>query len=263
MQSTTKDKINIGILGGGGLLGSDLVFYLKKKFIVDAITRENYKEKKGSHYKFFINANGNSKRFWANQNPMDDFLASTVSVYKSIFDFPSDFYMYISSPDVYENHSSTKYTREEQKINSENLEPYGLNKYLSELIVKKYKEKFLILRCSMILGKNLKKGPLYDIFQVNPLFIKLQSKIQFITTTAIAEIIEALLQKSVICEIVNVGGIGSFSFTNIYKYHKKNIKVSKEAQIQFYEMNVDKLRKLFPTLTTSENYLREFLASRV
>src|SRR3989344_8416138 len=116
------------------MLGSDLIRYLGEGFNITSINKENYQTFIGKSFDIVINANGNSKRFWANQNPQDDFLTSTISVYKSIFDFSSDIYIHISSPDVYENHTSTRSTNEAQKINAENLSTYGFHKYLSEQI---------------------------------------------------------------------------------------------------------------------------------
>jgi len=249
----------LAIIGSNGMLGSDLVQYLGAEFHVTAIHKENYHTHAGGFFDIVLNANGNSKRFWANQNPLDDFIASTVSVYQSIIDFPSDLYIYISSPDVYENHEDAEHTKENNQIIPENLSPYGLHKYLSELIVKKHKEKFLILRHSMILGSNLKKGPFYDIIHGNPLFITLKSRLQLITTQVIAEIIITLLKNSVTNEIINIGGEGNLAFTKIREYYDHEIEISKEAETQIYEMNVEKIKHLYPALKTSEQYFEEFL----
>src|SRR3989344_4455202 len=197
------------------MLGSDLIRYLGEGFNITSINKENYQTFIGKSFDIVVNANGNSKRFWANQNPQDDFLASTVSVYKSIFDFPSDIYIYISSPDVYENHTSPEFTKEDEETNPTNLYAYGFHKYLAELMVKKYKQKFIILRCAMILGTNLKKGPFYDVLNNIPLFISSQSKLQLITPNVIGEIIETLLQKSAINKTINIGGLGTFPFSKI------------------------------------------------
>lgn len=241
------------------MLGSDLVRYLTQDFKITSINKDNYQTQIGKCFDVVINANGNSKRFWANQNPLDDFIASTVSVYKSIFDFQAGIYIYISSPDVYENHTGAQYTKENENINVKNLCPYGLHKYLSELIVKKYKGKFLILRSSMILGKNLKKGPFFDITAGNPLYINLKSKLQLITTNAIAKIIKTLLEKSIVNEVINIGGQGSFSLTKIQDYLNKEIHISSEAETQVYEMNVKKIKNLYPQLKVSQEYLKEYL----
>lgn len=248
----------LAIIGSNGMLGFDLVKKLSLNFTVTPISKENYLKHLNSKFDIVINANGNSRRFWANQNPHDDFIASTASVHKSIFDFPADLYIYISSPDVYSDHSASENTEENEKIEFTKLSPYGFHKYLSEQIVKKYNDKFLILRSSMLLGTNLKKGPFFDITHNKPLFVTLDSKFQLITTSAISDIIQTLLIRKVINETINVGGIGTFSFNSINKYFNNNVKLSQDAQRQIYEMNIKKLRKLYPILKTSEEYLREF-----
>ncbi len=240
------------------MLGSDLVHYLSPKFRITGIEKANYLRFVGRTFDIVINANGNSKRFWANQNPVDDFIASTVSVYKSIFDFNPNVYIYISSSDVYENHSNISTTQETQSINPNNLSVYGFNKYLSEMIVKKYAYNYLILRSSMILGKELRKGPFYDVMNNKPLYITADSKLQLITTKELANIISFLISKRIYKEVFNVGGVGSFSFQNIQQYFNDEIKYSKNGEKQNYEMNVEKMNKLF-TLKTSDEYLQEFL----
>lgn len=248
----------LAVIGSNGMLGSDLIRYFRENFQVTGIHKDNYKAHLGKSFDILINANGNSKRFWANKNPQDDFLASTVSVYKSIFDFACDTYIYISSPDVYEHHASTNSTKESQEIDPGNLKPYGFNKYLAELIVKKYKEKFIILRCSMVLGTGLKKGPFYDIVHNNPMFVTSESRLQLITTHALAEIIKSLLAKHGL-NTVNVGGMGTFAFTKVNQYFNSNIRVSPDAERQIYEMSVEKIKHLYPFLKTSEDYLQDFL----
>ncbi|MBI2599310.1 NAD-dependent epimerase/dehydratase family protein [Candidatus Daviesbacteria bacterium] len=249
----------IAVIGGNGMLGSDLVKYLSSTYSVTSITKDNYAQNTQKEFDIVINANGNSRRYWANQNPRDDFFSSTVSVINSIFDFPSKFFIYVSSSDVYENHTAKKYTKEGDSTVSTNLSPYGFHKHLAEVIVKKYKEKFLILRCSMILGSNLRKGPIYDIIQNQPLYITLSSRLQLITTQAIAQIIKTLLKKSVVNQTLNIGGDGSFHFARIQKFLKKKIRISADAETQTYEMSVRKIKKLYPKLKTSEEYLQEFL----
>lgn len=240
------------------MLGVDLIKNLHPYFIVTPISRENYSKHVNTKFDIVINANGNSRRFWANQNPQDDFSASTISVYKSIFDFPCNLYIYISSPDVYADHSKKTHTGENQSIDPMRLSSYGFHKYLSELIVKKNSDKFLILRSAMILGTELRKGPFYDIINNKPVFVTLNTKLQLITTSAISDVIQALLKQKVINETINVGGVGTFDFKKIKKYFNNRIKFSSEAQMQAYEMNVEKLRNIYPALMTSEQYLKEF-----
>ena len=255
MQSPAK---TIGILGGKGMLGQDLVELLGHVYRLQAIDKDNYESLKGGSYDVLINANGNSKRFWANEHPLDDFHASTVSVYQSIADFSFTTYIYLSSSDVYEDHSSPLSTKEDYIGNPGNLSAYGFHKYLGEQIVKHAAKRYLILRSSMILGTNLRKGPFYDMLESKPLFITLASKLQLITTEAIAAILHELLDREIINETFNMGGRGTFPVASAQSFFNNAFSVSPEAKTQQYEMNVEKLQEHCP-LKTSKEYGEAFL----
>lgn len=248
----------IAIIGASGMLGSDLVTYLNPYFTITAITRENYNSFLDSAFDIVINANGNSRRFWANNNVLEDFTLSTTSVYKSMFDFTYDQYIYISTSDVYPNHASSRYTKETQQIETEKLSPYGLHKYLSEMIVKNQCKNYLILRSSMMLGSKLRKGPLYDVLHRKPLFITKESTLQMITTKEIAQCIYFLTKKKIKNKTFNIGGKGTVSFTDIKKFVDFPVFFSKNAEKQAYEMNVSKFHSLYP-MKASKAYLQEFL----
>ena len=252
----------IGVLGGRGMLGADLVKYLGEWYETVAIDKDDYEKYRGCSYDMLVNANGNSRRFWANQNPRDDFYASTVSVYESLGDFRYGAYVYISSSDVYPDHTTPSAAREDVSIDPTRLSPYGFHKYLAERVVEQKcarQKNYLILRSSMILGTSLKKGPFYDILRGGPLFVALESQLQLITTRAIAEIVRVLLEQGVRGEIFNVGGKGTFPLQDTKRYFAESVAVAPGAETQVYEMNVGKVSKYYP-LKTSEEYLREFLS---
>lgn len=240
------------------MLGSDLVRYISAKFSITPIHKENYHDHVGSFFDIVINANGNSRRFWANTHPMEDFIISTESVYTSIVDFKFGLYIYISSSDVYEDHTSPYSTKENISIAPDMLSSYGMHKYFSELLVRKHVKNYLIFRSSMILGNNLAKGPIYDAMYHEPLFISKDSELQMITTKAIAEIIGTLISKKYTHDVFNIGGIGAFSFTRLDQYIPGPHTYRSDAEKQQYDMSVAKIMKLYP-LKTSEEYLREFL----
>lgn len=249
----------LAVIGSKGMVGSDLVQYLKPKFQnLTEIDRDNYNDHTGKKFDIVINANGNSNKIWANENRLGDFEASTVSVYNSLLDFPSKKYIYISSSDVYEDHSDEKITSEDGLITPNNLTSYGFHKFLSELIIKNFAEDYTILRCPMMLGTNLKKGPIYDILKGSRLYISEDSSFQMITTKELARIILSLLEKSVKNEIFNVGGKGKVLFNGMKKYLNKKVNFPKDGKKETYEINVSKLDRIFP-LRTSEEYLKEYL----
>lgn len=251
---------HIAVIGSNGMLGSDLVSYLSPTYRVTGINRDNYSNLIGSTFDCIINANGNSKRFWANKHVLDDFSISTISVYKTIVDFSCKTYIYISSSDVYENHTSSKFTLENQTISPDTLSAYGLHKYISESIVRNQNKHYLILRSSMILGKNLKKGPIYDILHRRSLYITRESRLQMITTKEVARIIDFLLTNRISREVFNIGGKGAVLFKNIDAKMRMPVTFMNDGEKQEYEVSVAKLKKIYP-LETSTNYLQEFLNS--
>lgn len=251
--------MKLAVLGAKGLLGSDLVNYLSEIFDITPITRQNYDSKKGKKFDLFINANGNSKRYWALQNVYQDFESSTQSVYKTLFDFKFEKYIYISSVDVYPDPSGVNTTLESDRIDITKQNVYGFHKYLSEQIVRKNIAKWLILRPSSILGNKLNKGPIYDVLNRKPLFITLDSRLQYITTKAISDLIVNLHALKVTNEIFNVGGIGTYDFADIQSLTNNKVSVSREAKKQQYEMDINKVKKIYPSLLTSEDYLKRFL----
>lgn len=246
------------IIGSRGMVGSGLTQYLKPYFSVTGIDRENYNEYRGQTFDILINANGNSNKVWANKNILGDFEASTVSVYKTLFDFPCKTYVYISSSDVYENHATSKTTSEEMIINPENLSPYGFHKYLSECIVKNFTKNYIILRCPMILGTNLKKGPIYDILHNLRLFVSSDSAFQIITTNELAQIIYFLLSSNITNKIFNAGGRGTVLLGKINKYIQRQVTFPKDGETYVYETDVSKLGKIYH-LKTSGEYLKDFV----
>lgn len=250
---------NLAIIGSQGMVGSDLLTFLKPYFqSISGIDRENYNKYRGQGFDIVINANGNSNKVWANDNILADFMASTTSTYQTLFDFPCKTYVYISSSDVYPDHTSKKATSESKTIEVEKLSPYGFHKYLSECIVRNFMKNYIILRCPMILGTKLKKGPIYDILHNMRLFINKESAFQMITTKELSKIISFFLEKNITKEVFNVGGRGTVLLSEITKYIQRPLTFPKNGETDIYETDISKLGKIYP-LKTSVEYLKDFL----
>lgn len=250
---------SLAIIGRHGMVGSDLFQFLKPYFqSVTGIDRRNYDQYRGTSFDIVINANGNSNKVWAENNVLSDFTASTTSVYSSLFDFPCETYVYVSSADVYPNHTSEKFTSESEPINFEKLTPYGFHKFLSECIVRNLTKNYIILRCPMILGTSLKKGPIYDMLSNSRLFVSEDSAFQMITTKELAQTIHFLLEKNITKEVFNVGGRSAVPLSKIAEYLKRPVTFPKDGETHVYETNVSKLHKIYQ-LKTSGEYLQDFV----
>lgn len=251
----------IAIIGAKGMLGSDLADYFDSRCNVFAVDKDNYNDYIGESFDVLINANGNSRRFWANQNPEMDFELSVTSVANTIKDFKYSKYIFISSSDVYYNHGDPKKTTEDEKIYEQKLEPYGLHKYQAETLVKKLPS-YLILRCSAMLGTNLTKGVVRDILDKKDLFVTADSYLQFVTTLAVAEVIETLLLPDMTNDIYNCGGTGSVEVNKIMQLAGQGCNILLEAKKQEYEMNVDKLGRIY-NLKSSALYLANYIERNI
>jgi nucleoside-diphosphate-sugar epimerase len=170
----------------------------------------------------------------------------------TLFDFKIDKYVYISSVDVYNDVSNPANNHEDVAIRPEKLSNYGFDKYLGELVVKKYAQKWLIFRCGGMVGEGLKKNPIYDMIYLKKLFVHPKSSFQFINTADVANIIESLMEQD--NEIFNVCGKGVIILESILKYFSINLYQYGE-KIEHYEINTAKIDQLVNLKTTSDTVL--------
>lgn len=231
-----NDK-KIGIIGAKGFLGKEIYKILSKKYNAIPITRENYDEIASKEkFNIIINSNGNSKKFWANNNPLEDFKLSVLSVYESIYNFNYDMYIYISSIDAEYKHI------------------YGFHKKLAENIVKKNCSNYNIIRCGAIIGKKMKKGIIKDIMENKELFVTKESCLQVITNTEIANKLSFIIEKKYKNKLFNFGSYNNISINKIAEIVNRPLKINKKAIRQFYKGNKSKIK-----FKSAEEYIRNIL----
>lgn len=237
--------LKVGIIGCDGVLGSVLYDVLQKCYDVTGINSVNYSRYKGSIFDVLINANGNSKKYWANMNPLQDFEKSVVSVYRSLQDFETTKYVYISSLDAAMDNN------------------YGFHKQISENIVKRHCKLFLILRCAAILSRNMSKGVIFDIINNSEkIFFNTNSRVQFITATEIAKIIKCLLEKEIYNHTFNIAGSGNIGLPEleeIFKIELKSRCISTEIEI--FNEDVSEIVKYFK-IKKSLEYITSIINER-
>ena len=252
----------IYVIGKTGLVGSAICSYFDRQEIsCQGINRENYQQFVGGEVDCLINANGSGFKSQANANPRLDFEKNVTSTVNYIFDFKYKIFIHISSIDVYPNPESCEKTHEDIAIEIERTIPYGFHKYLAELIVRRYCPRWLILRLGGLVGANLKKNPIYDWTHNKPLLISKESRLTFIHTEIVAQIIEQLIQKNVTNEIINVCSSDSIRLNDLAGIH--DFKIVEAAgvgslSVQDYNINVNKLKRFF-SVGTSRAYIEKYL----
>ena len=149
--------MKIGIIGSNGFIGKKIYDVLSIKHSVIGITKYNLDVIINSSIMLdvLINVNGNSIKYISERDPMIDFEMNVYNVMKNLQKIKFDKYIHISSIDA---------------INKEGN--YGFHKYIADEIVRYYVPDSIILRCSAVIGHNMKKGLIFDILNENEIVLQ-------------------------------------------------------------------------------------------
>ena len=254
--------MKIFILGGKGFIGSAFARFCERNGkecrIIDL---DNYEENKGKACGLFINADGNSKKFLAAENPLEDFRLSVVSLLHSLRDFRFDRYVYISSVDVYPDCSTPATTVEDISLPSGRQSNYGFHKLLGELMIKHYAPEWIIVRLGGILGPGLTKNPVFDLLHDRPLRVNEESKYQYLPSDFVAETVFGLTGMNRWREVFNICGKGTVALREIRSWLNKPLRYfGQSLPREKYDVNIEKISRLFE-VPESRDVAREFVLS--
>lgn len=149
------------LVGYTGFVGSNL--NLAGKF--DAVyNSKNIQDAFGTQPDILYYAGLRAEKFLANKMPEKD-KALIDEAINNIQKIAPKKLVLISTIDVYKNPVDVD---EDTKIDTDNLHPYGYNRYLLEQWVQQHMEDYLIVRLPGLFGKNIKKNFIYDYIHVLP-----------------------------------------------------------------------------------------------
>ncbi len=253
---------SVTVIGAEGFVGSAFVRYLQNVGVkLSEVTRKNYHELKGTKSDVVIEAACNSKKFLADKDPMRDFELSVAHRFETLQDFPAEFHLHISSVDVYSDLSSNEKTKEDSEIKIKTGSHYGFNKLLAEQLVQHYAKHWLILRLAGMIGRGLRKNPVFDIINGKPIFIHPDSQYQFMPTDEVAKIAWKLFENNVEGEILNLCGEGLISPKEIAAIAGCEVIQSDESRNsvpRIVNINVEKIKQ-FAELPDTTKSLIEFV----
>ena len=251
----------IFIVGGKGLTGSALVRYAENNGLdYQIIQKENKEEFFGKSCDTLIFANGNALKFKANDDPFFDFHASVSSVVEYLHKIKYKKFVLLSTVDVYEKKDSEEFTTEDHIIDETKLEPYGLHKYLAERYVIHSCTNYMIFRLGGLVGKGLKKNPVYYFLVKNAkVTVSPNSKMNFINTDFVAKTIFDILNSKAKNKIFNLASKNSVIIKKIKEITGYEGKFSDNAvqNVQNYIINTNKIQQ-FVNLPTSEESIKEY-----
>jgi nucleoside-diphosphate-sugar epimerase len=231
----------IFLIGGRGLVGSAFARVLQAQGRPFAILdRTTYKDYIGQSCSLLINANGNSRKPLAKQDPMADFDASVRSVRASLVDFRFERYIHLSSCDVYPDCSTPETTREDQTLDPAAQSPYGFHKYLAEQCVRHAAADSLIIRFGGFVGPGLKKNAIFDILNGGPLWLDPASELQFLHTDDAARLVLELAARCRGGEVVNLCGRGVIPLAEVMERTGNYVSVNAASPRVRYEVSIEK-----------------------
>jgi nucleoside-diphosphate-sugar epimerase len=257
-----------GVLGGKGFVGSGLVEIARQRgYDVTAIDVDEYQANVGKSFDLFINANGNSKKFLAAENPSLEFDLSVRSVARSLQDFKSGLCVHLSTIDVYPNHENPSANEETAPIDISAVSPYGLHKFMAEQLVRFYAKRWLIFRMGGFVGSGLWKNSIYDLIKKKPLRVHPDSVYQYLHKLDLARAIFTVIEKGVEGELFNIAGTGLISLREAaaevpgYQFAPDAETMKRET----YEVSTKKLSALAPlprSADTVKTFIRDVLSGK-
>lgn len=230
------------------------------------VTRANYDVCKGMSCDLLVNANGNSKKFLARENPPLDFDLSVRSVHAALHDFKAGRVVHLSTIDVYSDTRDPANNAEDCVIEEERLSPYGFHKLMAERLVRYYAKSWLVMRMGGFVGPGLRKNSIFDLLHGQPLRVHPDSAYQYLDSRKLAEFVFDLADRVPGNETINCAGDGLISVREIARLipgavPPENVAAGPER----YEVNIRKLAGFVRVPRTAEtvaNFVSEFLAGR-
>jgi len=248
------------VLGARGFVGSAFCAACAEAGIeFRGIDLDDYAGARGARGDVLINADGNSRKYLAEEDPARDFRLSVASVMDSLADFSFRRYVYISSVAVYPDHADPRRNAEDAAIDASAQSRYGFHKRLAEELVRKYSSDWLILRLGGMVGGGMRKGPVHDILTGAALRLGTASRFQFINTADVARLALRMLSEGCAREVFNVCGRGTVTLREVQAMAGEAAENDLPAEV--WDINTEKAHRRFGLPGTAET-VRAFIAGR-
>lgn len=163
-------KALIGFTGFvGSNLNSDIYQYVFNSKNIEEILKYNFDQ--------IVCAGVRAEKFLANAYPTQD-LQSIDQLIEILKKVKCNQFILISTIDIYKEPNGVD---ENTYIDTNNLHPYGANRYHMEQFVRSHFEDYLIVRLPALFGKGLKKNFIYDMIHKIPTMIMKNKMIELET----------------------------------------------------------------------------------
>ena len=153
------------LVGYSGFVGSNLCSETKFDGLYDS---KNVKESYGANPDLLVYSGVPAQKFIANKFPEEDFKVIENAIH-NIQEINPKKIVLISTIDIYKTPVEVN---EDTVIETNELQPYGKNRYYLEEWVKNNFNDYLIVHLPGLYGKNIKKNFIYDLIHIIPSMLK-------------------------------------------------------------------------------------------
>jgi nucleoside-diphosphate-sugar epimerase len=253
------------VIGAAGFVGSAFLEHLRALAGTEvvAVTRDSYEQHRGRASDVVVDCAGNSRKYLAEKDPIEDMARTVEHRLRTLRDFPAGLQVHISSVDVYDRLDSPLTTREETALRPQAASHYGFHKRLAEMLVQHYAPDWLILRLGGMVGPGLRKNPVHDVLSGSPLWVHPDSQYQFLETKDVARIAWLLVSAGHRKETFNVCGEGLVSPREVARLADRALDpeaASHQGTPRIVHVSLEKLRRHVSvpgTLDAIRSFLRE------
>ena len=236
----------VTVIGAAGFVGSAFLEHLCALADTDvvAVTRDSYDQHRGRPSDVVVDCAGNSRKYLAEGDPIEDLERTVQHRLRTLRDFPAGLQVHISSVDVYDRLDSPLTTREDTVLRPEAASHYGFHKRLAEMLVQHHAPDWLILRPGGMVGPGLRKNPVHDVLSGSPLWVHPDSQYQFLQTSDVARIAWLLVSGGHRKEIFNVCGEGLISPREVARLAGRTLdleRVAPRAAPRIVDISLEKL----------------------
>ncbi|MCL2330849.1 MAG: NAD-dependent epimerase/dehydratase family protein [Phycisphaerae bacterium] len=251
------------VMGGRGFVGSAYGRLFARLGIEHEILEiDNYAHYRGRSCDILINANGNSKKFLATQDPLAEFDGTVRPVCQSLHDIKFNKYVLCSTCDVYNEFADPALNHEAVEIDPARQSRYGFHKHIAERFVRYEAKDYLIFRFGGFVGPNMRKNPIFDILNGGPLWLAAESRLQFLHTDVAAATVWNMIQRGIRGETFNLCGNGLVCLQDVMAWAGRSVPVKENSPAVTYHINISKIQQYVDIPSTSET-VRQFVEEYV
>ncbi|RLF52126.1 MAG: hypothetical protein DRN24_03795 [Thermoplasmata archaeon] len=242
---------------------SGLGKYLYEKLDGFGLTRDTSEKelelvKKRGKLDVIIHCAFNSKRGITSEN-LYDYISDNVFLTKKLVSLPHKKFIFISSIEVYPKNNILH--KEDEIIDVDKISNlYGLTKLISEAIIKKHCNNYLILRATALLGGYSRKNSLLRILQDKECVLTLapESSFNYVLHSDVLEFIKYALEKDII-GIYNLAASKNIQLKEVAEIYNKEVKFG-SYYYKTGDIDNSKISSIFPIFKkTSEDNIKRFI----